>query len=237
MIRFTSVLMMLLIAACGGKADLAKEIGEEGKADGLIFQPVEVDLGEVKEGTTVEATFFLRNESNKIIQIADVSAACGCTIAEPETYILAAGEFTRLHVQIDTTAKLGSLKKSVDVTDMSGHTISAFLHMDVVANPHASSMNQGSIFDGQCATCHVDPAKGKKRGSEVYAAVCVMCHGADAVGAYAPSLRGHQDAQSLVQLIANGTGSNVMPGFAEKHGGPLTDVQIHRLTQWLISLD
>jgi len=74
-------------------------------------------------------------------------------------------------------------------------------------------------------------------GFEIYTAVCVMCHGVGAQGAYAPSLRAINDEDVLSELIANGTGSHHMPAFTQKKGGPLTQKQISALAKWLISLD
>ncbi len=75
------------------------------------------------------------------------------------------------------------------------------------------------------------------KGPAIYKAVCSMCHGDQAQGAAGPSLRHHRHAALLSELIAKGTGSHHMPGFALQQGGPLTDKQITELSQWLSRLD
>jgi len=202
----------------------------------LVFDPSELDLGEVLEGKKVTATLLIRNNGQEFAQIVKVESSCGCTTAEPETRMLSPGSFTILHVEVDSFGKRGDVRKSITMVDQYGEKSIAWLTLHVKRNPHAVGENR-SIFDGECASCHVEPAKGKVLGSDIYKAVCVMCHGAGAKGAYAPSLLAMHDEDVLRELIANGTGTHHMPAFAQKKGGPLTQKQISVLAKWIISLD
>ncbi|MDX8396471.1 MAG: DUF1573 domain-containing protein [Mariprofundaceae bacterium] len=202
----------------------------------LHVQPEMLDMGSILEGEEAKATFIIRNNSEKMIELNDVETSCGCTAAKPNTRVLPPGGFTQLQISIDTTAKLGNIKKWIRVTDSAGHEAKVWLSFKVKASEHASKANHG-IFDGKCATCHFDPAQGKIDGANIYAAVCAMCHGKDAVGAYAPSLRHHNDINVLQQLIAEGTGTQHMPGFGKKVSGPLNEKQLRTLSEWLLSLD
>ncbi|GAV20573.1 cytochrome c [Mariprofundus micogutta] len=216
---------------------VSHEVGDtETLESKLVFEPARVDMGSVKEGE--EATVYLRvrNSGDAMAQIADVQTSCGCSVAEPEERLLMPGGFTRIKVVIDTFAKLDDVKKWVSLTDTEGRSSKAWLTLNVRPNPHMGDSSR-SIFDGKCAACHFDTAKGKSKGPELYKAVCGMCHGAAAEGAAAPALRQHRDKQLLSTLIANGTGSQHMPGFALKEGGPLTDEQISALSEWLSELD
>ncbi len=203
----------------------------------LSFQPEVLDMGSVLEGEKAEAELLLRNGSDKSIFITKVEASCGCTAAEPESRVLEPGGFTRMKVSIDTSAKLEMVNKSIRVEGSGGEVATAILHLTVRPNPHAEKMKLKGIFDGECASCHFTPAKGKTSGADIYAAVCAMCHGAKAEGGYAPKLRGFPDADVLLSLIQNGTGSRHMPGFSTKEGGPLDESQIRALQGWLLSLD
>jgi len=202
----------------------------------LVFDPSELDLGEVLEGEKVTATLLIRNNGQGFAQIVKVESSCGCTTVEPETRMLSAGSFTPLHIEVDTLGKRGDVRKSITMIDQYGKKSTAWLILHVKSNPHVMGENR-SIFDGKCASCHVDPAKGKVLGSDIYTAVCVMCHGAGAQGAYAPSLLTINDEDVLSEMIANGTGTHHMPAFAQKKGGPLTQKQISVLAKWIISLD
>ncbi|RLL55965.1 DUF1573 domain-containing protein [Mariprofundus sp. EBB-1] len=202
----------------------------------LVFEPDHVDMGTVKEGH--EATVFLRvrNAGDVMANIVAVETSCGCSVAEPEDHLLMPGAFTRIKVVVDTFAKQGDAKKWVSLTDDLGRSSKVWLTLNVQANPHLN-VGSRSIFNGKCAACHFDTAKDQVKGPQIYAAVCSMCHGDNGQGAVAPSLKHHNDAGVLALLIANGTGSQHMPGFALQQGGPLSDSQITALSEWLSTLD
>ncbi len=203
----------------------------------LHIQPQVYVLGDIKEGEAAIATFLLRNNSKKTIELVDIQASCGCTAAEPDSYIISPGEFTQLKVAVDTTAKQNDIKKSIYITDSSGHKASATLEFNVVKNPHLmQGVDVKGIFDGQCASCHFQPLVGETSAKKLYEVGCAMCHGADAEGAYAPSLRGYASLAALKHIVAAGVGKPQMPGFGEKNGGPLTVQQIDNLSEWLMTL-
>ncbi|OIO70578.1 MAG: succinate dehydrogenase [Zetaproteobacteria bacterium CG_4_9_14_3_um_filter_49_83] len=234
---FVMMLSVVLFVSCSQGQPPEKEKSHSSDlAGGLVFDPAEVDLGEVMEGKHASAVFLVRNNSDMFLNLADIVAPCGCTTAEPGIRVLDAGAFTQLKVDVDTFGKLGQVRKSVSIKDQYGRTITAWINIRVLENKH---MNQSerSIFDGKCAACHVTPALHKSQGREIYQAVCAMCHGIAAEGAYAPALTDIRDAEVLSSLIAQGTGSQHMPGFAQDKGGPLDEKQLKSLVDWLISLD
>jgi len=202
----------------------------------LVFEPDHVDMGSVKEGDEAIAFLRVRNAGDVMANIVAVETSCGCSVAEPEQRLLMPGGFTRIRVVVDTFAKQGEAKKWVQLTDDLGKTSKVWLVLNVQPNAHLDTTSR-SIFKGKCAACHFDTAKGKMKGPELYRAVCSMCHGGKAEGVSGPSLWHHNDVGVLAELIANGTGSHHMPGFALSEGGPLTPKQINALSQWLSTLD
>ncbi len=211
--------------------------GEGPRISGLVLDPVMQDLGEIEEGRQVMAAVLIRNHTEETMQIVSVEASCGCTRAVPDRYVLAPGEFTMLNIEVDTTGKTGRVKKSVVVTDQAGRRSTAWLRMTVRPSAHGREMARHTIFDGACARCHAEPARGLRNGRAIYQAVCAMCHGVDARGDYAPDLRHIRDADVLRATIREGADPRHMPGFARENGGPLTDAQISSLVKWLLSLD
>jgi len=214
---------------------------EAGRSDGqtssaLVFEPDHVDMGSVKEGEDAVVFIRVRNTGDVMANIAAVETSCGCSVAEPEQRLLMPGAFTHIKVVVDTFAKQGDAKKWVQLIDDTGHRSKAWLSLNVQPNPHLLVASR-SIFKGKCAACHYDTAKGQIKGPAIFKAVCSMCHGEQAQGATGPSLRHHKHADLLAGLIANGTGSHHMPGFALAKGGPLTDEQITELSKWLSKLD
>jgi len=201
----------------------------------LVIQPAEMDMGEVMEGHDVRATLFLRNTGPLPVHIEKVESSCGCTTASPDTRELAPGEFTPLHIRVDTTAKRGHVKKNIAVFDSQGRKTQAWLTLMVQANPHMGAMKGKGIFDGKCGACHAEPARGKVRGNAIYKAVCAMCHGGKAEGAYAPLLRGRR-ATSISSVLMHGLGRK-MPSFSREKKGPLSHAQIASVAKWLSELD
>ncbi|MDX8408156.1 MAG: c-type cytochrome [Mariprofundaceae bacterium] len=243
---FWFVALLLGLSACSDAAapdtstasafDPAHQAVSEHSTSTLVFEPSELDMGTVKEGEKAVAHILIRNSGSKMENIVSMQTSCGCSVAEPEQRLLMPGAFTRATISIDTFAKQDEVKKWVELTDGQGRRSRAVLHLKVLPSPHMKADTR-SIFDGKCATCHFDPAKGKESGPAIYQAVCSMCHGNNAAGAYAPSLHGHQDVTILGGLIAHGSGTRHMPGFALREGGPLDDKQIRALAEWLLTLD
>jgi len=202
----------------------------------LVFEPDHIDIGTVKEGEEAIGFLRVRNAGSAMANIVSVETSCGCSVAEPEQRLLMPGGFTRIKIVVDTFAKQGEAKKWVQLTDDEGHRSRAWVTLHVQPNPHLDGASR-SIFQGKCAACHYEPAKGKVSGADIYQAVCVMCHGRDREGVSGPSLQHHNDADALFGVIANGVGSQHMPGFAVDNGGPLTLKQVAALSQWLSMLD
>lgn len=244
MSRIVALFLLLISGGCVATAVLAppapagkaQSQSAAGQPSDLVFEPSRVDMGTVREGEPATAVLRLRNAGQQMLEIADVQASCGCTTAEPQDRLLMPGAFTLLRVRVDTFAKQDGIQKTILVTDSLGHTARATLTLKVLPNAHMA-MSGRSIFDKPCASCHYDPAIGKRSGAAIYAAVCAMCHGENGQGAYAPKLAGHRDPAALKALIANGVGNRHMPGFSRRAGGPLDSRQISALAAWLVSLD
>ena len=72
-----------------------------------------------------------------------------------------------------------------------------------------------AIFKGDCATCHVDKARGLL-GKELYAAACGICHDSTQRAAFVPDLRGLKQPADLdywKAIIARGKPHTMMPGL------------------------
>jgi mono/diheme cytochrome c family protein len=234
--------LWLLILISLGACNAPHEIGAAEKSvalpmqEGLVLDPPELDLGQAREGEKVHATLLIRNNGSGFAQIASIETSCGCTTAEPGTRMLAPGAFTRLSVEVDTFGKRGKTRKWIKVIDGMGREATAWLTLTTLGNPHLQAKGR-TLFDGKCASCHYQPAVGLTSGAAIYKAVCAMCHGAGAKGAYAPELTRFRDAALLKQKVALGNGTTHMPAFARKAGGPLDEKQLDALVQWLLSLD
>ena len=205
------------------------------------------DLGELIIEELAEDTFKLSNTGGETLVIENVESSCGCTIAKLDTSELNPGESTELHVTLDTSLKLGSVTKTIDI--FSNDPVQPKKELILKAEvklPKGQEGMAGSfkvkdplvLFKGECKTCHVDRGI-NKTGKQLFIADCGMCHGPDGQGGVSPPLITLDYTQDMVKayvrdIIANGSpNSPTMPPYSKGKGGPLADSQIDSLVTFL----
>jgi hypothetical protein len=87
--------------------------GAAGKPKAVAAEPIK-DLGVVAKGEKAAYDFAIRNEGDAPLQIQDVRAACGCTVASYDKEI-APGQTGKVRVSVDTTTFSGAIAKGVTV--------------------------------------------------------------------------------------------------------------------------
>lgn len=96
---------------------LAKEAAKKAETQTKIqFESIEINFGEVKEGTTVSKIYKLKNTGKKRLMIEKVEGSCGCTVAEWPRYPVEPGENAEIKVNFNTLGKRGDQDKSITVT-------------------------------------------------------------------------------------------------------------------------
>lgn len=205
-----------------------------------------VDIGTVDTDSEVTATFYLFNTGGEYLRLGDVEATCGCTVAELDHNVIAPGDFTKLVATLDTSLKLGKVAKKITVqtNDPKHPEYELFLKGNVefkmLGHQKIAVKDPLVLFQGKCATCHVDRGVGKV-GKDLFVADCSMCHGFTAEGRkdIAPSLlTGMPDDdthfESMRKVIASGAANTPeMPPYSKVHGGPLNDDEIDSLVNYL----
>ncbi|HEY9746153.1 MAG TPA: DUF1573 domain-containing protein [Oculatellaceae cyanobacterium] len=208
-----------------------------------------VDIGSVETDSKVPATFLLYNKGGKHLRITDIETSCGCTLADISKRVIAPGDYAKMQVSLDTSIKLGKVRKQITVTsnDPERPKLELFLIGNVLPKKmegHApinlSARDPLVLFKGDCATCHVKPGIGKT-GKALFLADCAMCHGTNAQGhqSAGPSLlelnyENDTALQEIRKVIAQGSSrSPQMPPFSQRKGGPLNDDQIDSLVNFL----
>jgi mono/diheme cytochrome c family protein len=202
---------------------------------------VEAKLGD----RAAEFSFKVTNTADREITIFQVRPSCGCTVVDlPATpWVLAPGAGGTVRATVDFTGKEGDLIKTLLVTASSGTQL---LRMHIVvprmdekmraANQKLALANRQAVFQGDCASCHATPAAGKK-GEDLFREVCLVCHAPDQRASMVPDLlvaREHRDEAFWRKWISEGRESTLMPAFARKNGGPLTDEQIESLVEFAV---
>ena len=197
------------------------------------------NFGAAQQGTPVRNRFTFKNIGTGDLVIFSAKGSCGCTAAAVSTGPFKPGEEGTLNVEFDSRGKFGRVYKDVRVDSNDPSSPATIALEGMIMEPAHPAMAPGEVlFNGSCAECHALPAEGKS-GKELYEAVCSMCHdpsdahkktAADRMGlALVPS-------SALKGFISDGLPGTSMPGFAAKHGGPLTKKQIKSLIHYLESL-
>lgn len=100
------VAMITIVAAPALAADASR-------AKAVAPEPVK-EIGGVAKGEKITHDFVIRNEGTAPLEITEVRASCGCTVAEYDKTI-APGAAGKVHVAVDTTTFAGPITKGVTV--------------------------------------------------------------------------------------------------------------------------
>ena len=206
----------------------------------------------VTNGTpTAEFTFYLTNVSTSPVIISNVQTSCGCTVARvPKLpWVIAPGDKGQVEVAVDLAYKTGTLIKTITISTDRGAKIlyvrptilpsppGAMNAAERASNLRLATADRQAVFQGACARCHVEPAKGKA-GRELYAAACGICHESEHRATMVPNLHAIPKETSVKfwkNWIAHGKPGTLMPAFAESDGGILTEAQIDSLVSYLVA--
>jgi mono/diheme cytochrome c family protein len=207
-----------------------------------------------KSGQAVQDfTFAITNVWTNEVTIRAAHTSCGCTVAHlPSTpWILKVGEGGEIKGTVNLAGKFGSISKTVTLDTSVGAqaaTIKVEIPMPDPAtmqesarsrNLQVASADRQAVFRGECASCHVSPTVGK-HGKDLFAAACGVCHDTPHRASMVPDLHALKVVTShdyWMQWISNGKTNSLMPAFALKQGGILTDDQIQSLAEYLTSTD
>jgi len=196
--------------------------------------------------------FYLTNISPAEIVVTDVKGTCFCTVAQLPVALpwkVPPGGGGPLPFVFDLVGKSGMLFKTVTVTTDKGLKV---LSVKVTVTPAPPvPMSEGTrqknqelmkadrqlVFKGDCTKCHVEPLIGKT-GKELYTAACGICHEAEHRATMVPDLHNlpkDTNAEYWNLFIANGKPDSLMPAFSQAQGGPLSDMQITSLVNYLVA--
>lgn len=219
----------------------------QSSADPLAFDAAHKRITARFGETNALVSFAVTNVSRAPVVIHDVVPSCGCSVATfpAKPWTLPPGARGAFSVGTDVRGKSGSLLKTVVVQSSAGARQLTY-QVDILepTNPADRARNQSlaktdrqAVFKGDCARCHAEPARGKT-GRELFSATCGICHEAEHRATMVPDLKALKKPTNRdywLQWIAHGKPGTLMPAFWDKAGGPLTDVQVHSLADFLIS--
>ena len=91
------------------------------------------EFGERDNSETVEHTFVIKNEGDLSLEISNIRAACGCTVANITSKLIAPGETADLTARLSLRGRSGRQRKSITVTSNDPVTPHLTLFLDGTA--------------------------------------------------------------------------------------------------------
>lgn len=224
--------------------------GQPVKVTSMLAWDADVKEYDAKPGE-MEAhfTFAFTNISSETVVINSATGSCGCTVPKlpQQPWTNAPGAKGEIPVTMNLAGKSGIVFKDVIVnTDMGVKTLkvkvtipapqaTAATPMDRNKNQEMAKADRQAVFKGDCARCHAEPTKGLA-GKQLYDKACGICHEAEhraTMVADLHNLNHDTNADYWRTWISMGKPGSLMPGFSTREGGPLSDVQIESLVQYL----
>ena len=200
--------------------------------------------------------FHFHNHTDKVIRITQAFSSCGCTVAAlpKKPWIIKPGEKGSIPITMDVRGKVGIIEKDSTIVTSRG-TIVLTTKVAIGANTSTTggaprrersaeeraanlklaAKNRQAVFQNNCVECHVKPTEGK-RGRQLYATACGICHDAKKRAPFVTELRAiakGKDRAYWDQWIRDSKTGTLMPAFGKKHGGPLDESQIKSLVVYL----
>jgi len=87
--------------------------GTQAKPKAVVVEPIK-DVGFVAKGEMASNEFVIRNDGNAPLELREVRAACGCTVADYDK-VIAPGQTGKVRVTVDTKSFNGPTAKGVTV--------------------------------------------------------------------------------------------------------------------------
>ena len=204
----------------------------------------------VMEGAdSAHFVFNFTNVSGTNVTILDVHPSCGCTTAElpPVPWFLSPGTNGQIGVNVNLAGKYGTITKTVRISTDRG---SRDLIVEITITPQSirpptdaerirqmqlARADRQAVFKNDCASCHEKPGE-FKYGKALYDADCAICHEALHRASMVPDLHALMvptNDDFWRTWIAHGKPGTFMPAFSTADGGPLSDMQIASVAEYL----
>ncbi len=88
----------------------------------ISVQSLEHDFGNIEEGSVVSHHFIISNTGGDVLNITNVRATCGCTVAQPDKDVLNPGESVKLKVDFNSAGRIGKQERLVFVRSNAENT-------------------------------------------------------------------------------------------------------------------
>ena len=217
----------------------------------LVWDGTTKETNAAADDAQAHFDFSFTNVSANPVVILNVHPSCGCTTAKlpPLPWTLAPGTNGQMNITVNLAGKSGTLFKTVNVSTDKGSkilmlkitilppVIPTLTDADRARGVAMAKVDRQAVFHGDCAACHEKPGEGKY-AKALYDAVCGVCHEGEHRATMVPDLHALKTSTNLEfwrTWIAHGKPGSLMPAFTITDGGPLNDMQIASLANYLNS--
>ena len=183
------------------------------------------------------------------VTVLDVHPSCGCTTAKlpPLPWELSPGTNAQVEFTVNLAGRMGTLLKTANFRTDRGYKALLFkitilpaviptqTEVERARALQMAKMDRQAIFRGDCVNCHAKNTEGKY-GKPLYDSVCAICHDSKARASMVPDLHNIKtttNAEFWRTWVAHGKPGTLMPAFSKSDGGPLSDIQVASLVQYL----
>lgn len=211
----------------------------------LQWEATELRIQAAPGDTQVGLAFRFANRSADEVVIREIKPSCGCTTLNLPSlpWTVQPGEAGVIEGRVNLQGKHGLLKKNITLQTSHGSeslvclvTVPEVLGEQREQNILRARADRQAVFQGECAACHVAPAKGLEGGA-LYVAACAICHASEHRASMVPELFApgmEKTSAEWEAWIRTGRDGTLMPAFARAAGGPLDDAQIQTLVRYLV---
>lgn len=98
------------------------------------LDPIDQKLSPITEGQEADLTWRFKNTGNNPLVISDVTASCGCTVAEKPEKPVMPGEESAIKAKFNSSGKVGENNKQVTVVANTNDTKRHLLSFSVTVN-------------------------------------------------------------------------------------------------------
>lgn len=218
----------------------------------LVFVSETNEYNAKPEDTSAPFSIYVTNVWSNAIVIESVHTSCHCTVADlpSNPWVLQPGDSGVVTATVQLEGQDGIVEKVLTFFTSVGERV-VTLVVSIPPLPHPGDIpltaaerqaalakattDPRAIFKGDCASCHVDKARGLL-GQNLYVAACGICHDSPHRASIVPDLRALKHPVNLEfwkRIITYGKTNTLMPPFADTQGGPLSDLQVTSLAAWL----
>ncbi len=119
---FVPLAVLILVAACNIRNEstparpAAPVVARSQDSTTVQLVDSVYDFGKVEEGRMVEHAYRFRNTGQHPLEVYDVAASCGCTVAEKPQKPVLPGEMGEIKARFNTEKRPGQASKTLSVS-------------------------------------------------------------------------------------------------------------------------